>query len=244
MKAWSFDLWKRKEQWIQVGILDITLLVLSVVFLLGMLLFFGPCDLAEDGSWMICHWAGRTVIGIAGAMALLELLHAVLADTGVRQGLDMGAIILCGLMVLVPGRLIALCPEDTMRCHTAMAPAVRVFAILIAAVSAADFFLQMGKDVHREIQRRRERRKAAQEAEEAIQANATQNAIQKESETLSLKEKRPNAAEETGGAAEDGRRNDPENPQGQEENENQEKKEEREESEHQEETEEQEEQAP
>ena len=180
MKAWSFDFWKRKEQWIQVGILDITLLVLSVVFLLGMLLFFGPCDLAEDGSWMICHWAGRIVIGISGAMALLELLHAVLSDTGVRQGLDMGAIILCGLMVLVPGRLIALCPEDTMRCHTAMAPAVRVFAILIAAVSVADFFLQIGKEFHREIQRRKERRKSEQAAKESIQAaeNPVQTALE------------------------------------------------------------------
>ena len=235
MKAWSFDLWKRKGQWIQVGILDITLLVLSVVFLLGMLLFFGPCDLAEDGSWMICHWAGRTVIGIAGAMALLELLHAVLSDTGVRQGLDMGAIILCGLMVLVPGRLIALCPEDTMRCHTAMAPAVRVFAILIAAVSVADFFLQIGKEFHREIQRRKERRKSEQAAKESIQA--AENPVQTALEATQTMEDSVQTADhnhQNDNKQDDNQQNDPAKPEEREESENWEEDERREEKEGQE----------
>ena len=124
----------------KIGALDIVLLLLSAVLLIGVLTVFAPCSPKEDGSWMTCHWAGRIIAGIAGAMVVLELLHALLPNAGIRQGLDLGALILTALAILIPGRLIDLCMMNTMRCHTAMAPAVRVFAILIAAVSATVSF--------------------------------------------------------------------------------------------------------
>ena len=93
-------------------------------------------------------------------MVVLELLHALLPNAGIRQGLDLGALILTALAILIPGRLIDLCMMNTMRCHTVMVPAVRVFAMLLAAVSVLDFVIQTGKEIRRESRRRHERRRS------------------------------------------------------------------------------------
>ena len=154
-----------KERVIRVGAVDIAMLALSAVFLLGILLFFGPCAPAEDGTWRVCHWAGRAVTGAAAALAVMMLFHTLLSGSGVRQGLDLAALTLTALIVLLPGRLIDLCSEETVRCRTVMLPAIRVFAVLLAAATALDLVIQIGRGLRREAKLRGELRKYQREAQ-------------------------------------------------------------------------------
>ena len=50
----------------RIGATDIALLVISILFFVGTLLWFGPCDhVKDDGSFMNCHWAGVILTGLA-----------------------------------------------------------------------------------------------------------------------------------------------------------------------------------
>lgn len=162
-----------KEKFIRVGVADIALLVLCVAFLLGMLLFFGPCGIEEDGTWRVCHWAGRAVTGLSAALAVLSLFHTLLPAPGIRQGLDLGVVTVAALTVLLPGRFIDLCQWPGVRCHTVMVPAVRLFAALIALAALLDFFIQIGRGISREARRRKERKAREQEAQKAEAVSGT-----------------------------------------------------------------------
>ena len=53
---------------------DIVTIVLSVVLCAGTAFVFKPCDPKENGTWMLCHWAGQAVIGLGGVMTLISVL--------------------------------------------------------------------------------------------------------------------------------------------------------------------------
>lgn len=62
------------------GITDIALVLVSAVFLLGILFVFSPCGPTETGGWMSCHWAGNAVTGLAIVLTVLSLTHPALGD--------------------------------------------------------------------------------------------------------------------------------------------------------------------
>lgn len=127
---------------LKIGIMDIIVLLAGVCFLLGSLFVFTPCGPKEDGSWMICHHAGTAVTGIAAVLVLLAVLHLLMPSAKTKLGLAMASLPVAVLAYLLPGKLHPLCMMPSMRCHTVMAPGVTVSVIVLAAVYAADIFVQ------------------------------------------------------------------------------------------------------
>ncbi len=123
---------------------DIVLLVINVLFLLGMLFWFGPCDhVKEDGSFMNCHWAGVVLAGTAAVMTVISLAHLLIPDTGMKAGLS-AALVPCSVFAfLVPGNLISLCMMNTMRCRSVMTPAAMVCSALVVITAAVDIAVQL-----------------------------------------------------------------------------------------------------
>lgn len=123
---------------------DIVLLVINVLFLLGMLFWFGPCDhVKEDGSFMNCHWAGVVLAGTAAVMTVISLAHLLIPDTGMKAGLS-AALVPCSVFAfLVPGNLISLCMMNTMRCRSVMMPAAMVCSALVVIAAAVDIAVQL-----------------------------------------------------------------------------------------------------
>ena len=120
---------------------DIALLIIGLLFLAGTKTVFGPCGPKEDGSFMTCHWAGQALFGIACVLALLAVLHLVIASRGVRLGLDIAIAALAVLVWWLPGNLISLCMMPSMHCRMTMKPGSMVFAALFLIAAAADLII-------------------------------------------------------------------------------------------------------
>ena len=128
----------------QVKALDIVFPVLSLVFLAGILTAFQPCGPRDDGSWMSCHWAGRAVTGVAGAMLVLSVLR-LFGEQGMKRGIDLALIVLSALAALFPGHLIGLCMMRDMRCHTLTAPFTAALSALTALAALFDLIVSIRK---------------------------------------------------------------------------------------------------
>ena len=119
----------------KINFMDIIQLIIGFVFLFGLIFLFGPCPPKEDGSFMNCHWAGNALLGLAAVLAAMALIRLFAKNNGVKKGLSIGAIPVSVLAITLPGRLIGLCMMHSMRCHSVMTPAVRVFGVVIAVLS-------------------------------------------------------------------------------------------------------------
>ncbi len=129
-----------KKKW-QIGITDILLLIMNGVFLLGMHTFLSPCEQLPDGKWMVCHWAGEALIGIASALFVISLLHALIPRAPIKAGLTLAAIPMSVLALLfAAGHIIDLCMMETMRCHTVMKPAVMAISVLTILLDVVDIY--------------------------------------------------------------------------------------------------------
>lgn len=124
--------------------LDLIFPALSLIFLVGILTLFQPCGPREDGSWMSCHWAGRAVAGVAGAMLLLSVLRLFVGPEA-KRGLDLALMVLSLLAALIPGRLIGLCMMHDMRCHMLTAPFTAVLSALTALWALCDLIASVRK---------------------------------------------------------------------------------------------------
>lgn len=128
----------------KIVVTDIILLVLGALFLIGLLTFLKPCGPKDDGSWMICHWAGNAAAGVAGALLALAVVR-LFVSAKVKLGLDITAIVLSVLSICIPGHLIGLCMMADMRCRAVMAPGVTVLSVLTVIAAAADILMQRKK---------------------------------------------------------------------------------------------------
>lgn len=131
---------------IKIGISDIILLVLSIIFLVGILTFFKTCGPKTDGSWMTCHWAGNVVTGLAAVLALISLVHLLIPDRKIKMGLSVSIIPISVLAILVPGILINTCMADVMRCNAIMKPSVIIISGLMIVFSVFDIFRYVKKE--------------------------------------------------------------------------------------------------
>lgn len=122
----------------KIGATDIAFLLVSAVFLVGILTFFKPCGPKDDGSFMTCHWAGNAVAGTAAVLVIIAIAHLVVSDAKIKTGLSIAAIPVAVLAAVIPGNLIKLCMMDTMRCHAVMHPAAVVTAVLVMIVAVID----------------------------------------------------------------------------------------------------------
>ena len=130
---------------INIGVTDIILLVLSIVFLIGIRTFFAPCGPKDDGSWMTCHWAGQAITGIASVLLVISVIHMFVKDAKVKQGLAIAMIPMALFSAILPGNMIGLCMMNTMRCHSVMHPATIVMSVLMIAAAVLDLIMQRKK---------------------------------------------------------------------------------------------------
>lgn len=124
---------------------DIILLVLSLILLFGTAFVFHACPQKEDGSWMMCHWAGNVVTGLASVFSFVSLVRLFIPCEKIKTGISLAFVPFAVVTALVPGILVPLCMMKDMRCHTIMRPSVVVISILILAVSLIDFIVKLKK---------------------------------------------------------------------------------------------------
>lgn len=129
----------------QIGVSDIILAAITVIYFIGALTFFKSCGPKDDGSWMTCHWAGNAVAGLAAVLAVTAIAHLVISNAKMKIGLSIALIPIAVLTALVPGHLIQICMMETMRCHVVMRPSAIVMAILIVAAAVFDIVVYRKK---------------------------------------------------------------------------------------------------
>lgn len=113
--------------------------ILSAVFFVGSLTVFKPCGQTEEGTWMTCHWAGVAVSAIAAVLCVQSLFHIV-AGNKVKNGIGLAMLPTALSAFFIPGILIPLCAEKTMRCRSFLRPASIVFPVLIILILGVDLF--------------------------------------------------------------------------------------------------------
>lgn len=129
---------------VSIGVTDIAFAAVSILFTIGILTFFAPCGPKEDGTWMLCHWAGRAVAGLSVVITVIALAHLFVKNQ-VKAGLDIAAIPVALLTAILPGNLINLCMMKTMKCHAVTHPATVIFSVLVIAAVVVDLIVQQKK---------------------------------------------------------------------------------------------------
>lgn len=117
------------------NLLSILLLVLSVFLTFGTEFLFHGCDPKADGSFMMCHWAQRAVVGTGVVLIVLYILSLVVKDRKIRSAFIISGIPVTILAMLLPGKVMHLCMSNTMRCHTVMQPSVLAVCSVILVVT-------------------------------------------------------------------------------------------------------------
>lgn len=117
---------------------DIALLVVSVIFLIGIIALFSACGPKEDGTWMACHWAGNAITGLAAVLVAISVIHAIAPDAQMKAGLAIATIPVALYAAILPSNVIALCMMDTMQCRAVMQPATIALSTLMIAAAVFD----------------------------------------------------------------------------------------------------------
>ena len=128
-----------------IGVSDIVLAAVSVIFIAGIFSFLGACGPKADGSWMMCHWAGQIEKGLSIVLAVISLARLFVKNSKVKLGLSLSIIPVAVFAALVPAHIIHLCMMKTMRCHTIMHPAVVVISVVLIVAAVIDSIIQSKK---------------------------------------------------------------------------------------------------
>lgn len=119
-------------------IAGIILTILSLLLTVGVMLIFPACGAKDDGTFMLCHWAGQAVFGMGIVLTVISVIVLIFGDGRAAAGASLSTFALAVLTALTPELLIPLCKMPTMQCHTAMRPAVIVISALIAVTAAVN----------------------------------------------------------------------------------------------------------
>ncbi|MBO7673695.1 MAG: DUF4418 family protein [Atopobiaceae bacterium] len=129
-------------------IVGVVSLALSLLLVVGILSFAGPCGAHDDGSVSSCFWAGRALLGIGAVSMVLSLVRVFERDEGERRGLSLAIACLGVLVACVPGTLIDLCVSQAMRCHAIMQPFAMGVGIALLLVGGIDLTRRLLKLRH------------------------------------------------------------------------------------------------
>ena len=124
----------------KVTLFDVVLCVLSLALCLGTAFVFHPCGPKDDGSWMLCHWAGRTVVALGAAFVLASIIR-FFVPAEAKKGFSLAFLPFSVVTFLVPGFLIKMCMMHEMRCWSVMKPFVSVLTVLILIAALVDVIL-------------------------------------------------------------------------------------------------------
>lgn len=127
---------------IRFGITDILTVAVSLLYLLGIRLWFPVCEPMESG-FMSCHWAGEALKAVSVVLLTLSVAHAAIADEKIKIGMDIS---LCGVYAFafcIPGRIISLCKMAEMSCRSHSQFWTIIFMIALMVIVIADIVLYM-----------------------------------------------------------------------------------------------------
>lgn len=121
----------------------LVLTALSVLLLVGVATFAGPCNGHGEQGGLSCMWASRAVLAVGAVTAVLAIVRIFETDEGERRGLSLSCGLLGFLMAAMPGLVIGLCADPAMHCNAVMRPFVLVVGIAIGAIGAIDLIRRL-----------------------------------------------------------------------------------------------------
>lgn len=129
---------------IKIGIPELLLTVLSVLFMIGIRFWFPVCEVNGE-SIMPCHWAGEVMKAVSILILVLSILHIIIPNYEIKLGMDISLAGLFILAVNIPGNIISLCKNADMACQKAMRPAALIFFIVMTIIVFSDiiFYLSL-----------------------------------------------------------------------------------------------------
>ena len=129
---------------IKIGIPELLLTVLSVLFMIGIRVWFPVCEVTGENI-MPCHWAGEMLKALSVLFLVLCILHIIIPGSEVKIGIDVS---LAGLFILalnIPGNIIRICAHEDMACRSLAKPMTALFCILMTVLAFLDiiFYLSL-----------------------------------------------------------------------------------------------------
>ena len=94
---------------------------------------------------MNCHWSGIAEIGVAIPMYIVGAVMTTSRRRKTLALLSLFGIVLGGLAIAFPAKLIGVCPNPTMICSTLMKPALILLGGGAIVASGAGFGMSMAK---------------------------------------------------------------------------------------------------
>ena len=124
----------------KITFFDIALILLSLLLCLGTAFIFHPCGPKEDGSWMLCHWAGNVIVAMGAAFSAASIARLFLPKE-IKTGISITFIPFAIISLLVTGLLVKMCMMHDMRCWVVMRPSVVILSVLIIIISIVDIIV-------------------------------------------------------------------------------------------------------
>jgi hypothetical protein len=90
---------------------------------------------------MKCHWTGQAALGMAVPLVGLGSVTAFSRRKETRRVLSVLGILLGGVVILLPTRLIGVCANPDMLCNSVMKPTLIFSGILVMALSVVSLVI-------------------------------------------------------------------------------------------------------
>lgn len=114
--------------------LDLIFSILCILFFLGTIFVFHPCEAKDDGTWMTCHYAGNLISLNSAICAILAIIN-IFVKSETKLGLYIANFVISIGTIFIPGTLVKLCMMNDMRCNSITKPCVIIFSIIIALLA-------------------------------------------------------------------------------------------------------------
>ncbi len=138
----------------KIAFTDILFLALSIIYLVGIKLWFPVCGVSGD-MVMSCHWAGEVLSALSVLLVILSLIHMVIPDERIKAGIDISGAGIAVLSMIIPGNIITLCKNSEMPCRANTSLWTIIFMVIICVIICVDIFvylqMQSGKKHRRNI---------------------------------------------------------------------------------------------
>ena len=136
---------------IKIGIPEILIGVLSILFMIGIRVWFPVCEVMGDTT-MPCHWAGEMLKALSILFLTLSLAHAVIPNGAAKIGVDVSLTGLSVLTLNIPGNIIRTCGNADMACRKSTHPWTIAFCVVMIVLVLADcvlYFSLRSKEKHK-----------------------------------------------------------------------------------------------
>ena len=128
---------------IKLGVTDILLVIISIVFTAGIRGWFKVCEPMGEG-FMSCHWAGETLKAMSITMLVLCIIHVFMPDEKIKIGMDIAFIGVLVFSLMIPGGVINLCMMEDMKCRSLTKPWNMGICIVWIIIILGDILLCIG----------------------------------------------------------------------------------------------------